>query len=299
MTLNISAFDKFVDWKVLHIYQDGSEGIGKTVLLLRRIVSTGESFAVGKVYTLAHYRSRNDGVINEAVTLAKIPPHPSIIKLYSTQVDEPCSDQVSLILEFCAGEDLRSFSDHALSVHRRIPETFIWHVLYQTLVAMQHLNRYHMFHGDIHGGNLFLRPVEGDAYPDVVLADFEYSNDLLPSECIERYELLALGIMIQFEFFKKKTNNTSDGAAAYSLELRNFVTVLLCGDYTNGLTPLCAETEHDLIPRAKKLAYGDNQTTHRMPEWMIAYFVELRSKAVPRQNNPEVKTAASRSTLGL
>lgn len=40
-------------------------------------------------------------------------------------------------------------------------------------------------------------------------------------------------------------------------------------------------------------AYGDNKNSHRMPAWMVAYFVNLKSKAALRQSSPQVQTAAS------
>lgn len=255
------------DWEVVHAYQDERVNAGlKTILLLRRTTSTGEPFAVSKTFSEA----LNDDN-NEANMLNQIPPHPNIIKLYSTHDDLPCAGNTSLILEFCAGKDLLALKRHASKAGKHLPEEFLWHVLYQILLALKHLNQCHIVHSDLHLGNIFLRPV-GDLYPDVVLADFEYSEELGKDDS-ERRDMERLGNCIY--------SIVEDDTAPYGQELRDFVEVM-CGVHAGKHLPprLCSELEHDLIPLAKKMAYGDNQTaTNAMPTWMLAYFNELKSVA--------------------
>lgn len=281
MTLDIFDFE-FPDWEVLHIYQEDSEMDGSTVLLLHRKESVEEPHCVAKIFPISSSRGSN-GVLFEATALAKIPQHPNIIKLYSTHADMPRPRQVSLMLEFCAGEDLRAFSAHARSIQRRIPEVFLWHALYQALVALEHLAENHMSHRDIHGGNLLLRPVQGDGYPDIVLADFECCQEQPPGLLNMRSDFLELGAWIRYEFLGTKADETADDTAPYSQELRNVIDVISenCADRPR---PQRAEMEHELIPLAKRMAYGDNNTPHRMPQWMAAYFVELKDKAIPWQS---------------
>lgn len=275
-------------WEILYVYQKANPVHLNTVLLLRRKRFVGEPYAVGKIFTVPRERYRKgDKSVNEATALAKIPPHPGIIKLYSTHVDVPRPRQVSLILEVCRGESLRSFSDHARSVRRRIPEVFVWHLLCQTLVALEHLDRNHVSHGDVHSGNLLLRPVEGGVYPDVVIADFEHCKDQSPDDVPnERSDFHALSSIIEKEMLedphmlKEEVHEIADDTAPHSQELRNFVRVL-SGSCAKRPTALRAEMEQNLIPQAKKMAYGDDKTTPRMPVWMITYFAELKtSKAI-------------------
>lgn len=279
MTLTICDIH-IPDWEVIHIYQDIG---GSTIVLLRRATSVEECLAVGKIITLSRFRNN----MNEATVLARIPPHSGIIKLYSTHVDIPRPGQMSLILEFCAGEDLFSFLTYARSVRRRIPEGFLWHVLCQALVAIEHLDRNDISHNDLHLGNLLLRPVGGDAYPDVVLADFEFSD-----KRDGQHDFQTLGTFMNIDIFND-ADEIADGSALYSQELRNFVKVL--SGNSDGLRCLPAEMDRDLIPLARKFAYGDNKTTPRMPVWMVAYFVERRIKAglkVERHVPSDVQTAA-------
>lgn len=296
MTSNISDFD-FPDWKVLHIYQEGNETnqLSSTILLLHHKESIGEHYAIGKIVTIPSDRG-SDRCVNEAIALAKIPLHTGIIKLYSTHVDVPRPMQVSLILEFCAGEDLRALSDHAWCIGRCIPEDFVWHVLYQALVALEHLDRNHISHGDVHCGNMLLRPVEGDAYPDIVLADLEFCEDLSPNKWDKRSDFVALASMIDCELLILGSRGLSDGEAPHSRELKNFVDVISGSCVNYRPKPLREEMEHELIPLAKRMAYGDKQTTHQMPEWMIAYFVDLKSKVTPWQSTQEVSAGASRES---
>lgn len=272
-------------WEVLHVYQKHHECNGSTILLLRRTVAIEEPYSVAKIMTL----SRNRGKVDEGTTLTKIPPHPNIIKLHSTHVDVPLPGQVTLFLEFCAGGDFRSFSKHAWSVQKYIPEVFLWRVLYQTLAALQHLDRLNMSHNDLHLGNLFLRTVEGDVYPDVVLGDFEFSDHRLANDWRGQYDFQRFGKFMRIQILRK-ADEIAGGTAPYSKELKDFVLVLSGG--ITGLTVLRARMDRDMIPLAKKMAYRDNRITPRMPEWMITYFAELKNKTVSKPTNPGVQTAA-------
>ena len=275
-------------WKVIHIYQDDYEDLGRnTVLLLRRTMSTADPFAICKIIPPICHGIRG---WNDATPLAMFPPHPNIIRVYSKYDDVPHSEHVCVVLEFCAGEDLFNLSQHAWIMKRRIPEDFIWHMLYQTLVALQHMDRYHISHEDLHIGNLLLRPVEGDTYPEVVLADFEFSQYRRPYDASRINDLQRLGDSIQTNIVKE-LDEIEDGAH-YSQELRDFVKMLSEDSIADG--PAGMRAEIDLV---KQRAYGDtkNPNTHQMPAWMIAYFVELKSKRFLGDSNyGEVPTEAHR-----
>lgn len=255
----------FPGWEVLHIYQH-IESLN-TILLLRRTGSTGEPFAIGKILTFSSKYDRSAGQIqHEGDALATISPHPGIIQLYSTHVNTP--GQHSLVLEYCAGGDLRSFCEHAWMIQMQIPESFFWHTFHQVLVALEHLDRHGICHGDVHSGNLFLRPaVDGDAYPDIVLADFEFAAWKLGDE--RSAEIVMLGTTLLYEIVRDA------GHSGYSESLRNFANTVEAG---------CADLTHELIPRARTMA--DAYTHHQMPAWMTAYFAKLGSKAVSRPHNP-------------
>ncbi|MCJ1470150.1 Myosin-IIIb [Pseudocyphellaria aurata] len=265
------------EWEIIHVYQDekADAKYGSTILLLRRIAFTEESFAVCKIITPP---DGNDQKLNEANVLTVIPPHPNIIKLYSSHTDVPSPGKVSLVLEYCAGGDFLALSRHASRVGKRIPEVFVWHALYQTLVALEHMDRYHISHHDLHLGNLFLRPVGENGYPDVVLADFEYADYQL--EPNRRVDYSRLGTSMKFYILE----TADDGTGPYSQEVREFIEALECSFRTVLLIP---EQEREMIPFSKKMAYGDNGTSHEMPMWMMNYFAEVKSKAAPRQNNLE------------
>lgn len=264
----------FPGWEVLHIYQHGE--CENTILLLRRTGSTGEPLAVGKILRFSNrYQRSADEIQNEADALANIPPHPGVIQLYSTHVN--ADGQQSLLLEFCAGEDLKSFLHHARTIRMRMPESFFWHVFHQVLGALEHLDRHQMWHGDLNSGNLFLRPaaVDGDAYPDVVLADFEYAAWKLGDQRSgdkRSGDSVMLGKTLLNEIFSDTDHSR------YSQSLRNFVDTVQAG---------CAGAElaDELIPLARTMADADG-TRHRIPAWMTAYFATLGGKAVSRPHTP-------------
>lgn len=261
----------FPGWEVLHVYQhDADSGRVNTILLLRRTGSMGEALAVGKILTLSKYYRTVDGIQNEADALAKIPPHPSIIKLYSTHINEPRPGQQRLMLEFCAGEDVESLCEHAQAISEQIPESFFWHVLHQALLALDHLDLHDIRHGDMHGRNLFLRPVvAADLYPDVVLADFEYADYYAPDD--ERGgDREMLGKTLRYYIFARPAD-----ASRYSPALCTFVDTL-----SGMLAPARGAT--DLLLLARESA----ARAPAMPEWMTAYFSNLRAKAVPPRPAP-------------
>lgn len=268
---------KVPGWEASHIFQEEKEDMRvmhktRMVLLLRHMTSTGEPFAVGKIFSHTPNIAAKDAAI-----LALIPPHPNIIKLYSSHIDIPVPGKTTLVFEFCAGKDFQSLRTRASHIGVGIPEGFLWHLLYQALDALRHLNRHHIIHNDLHIGNLFLRPVDqGDAYPDVVLADFEDSGYLL-NERNERYDLETLAGSIQKTILDLADDETECATGSYSQELKEFVEGL---SDPFAMKPLLVELERDLIPIAKKIACGNNEATSpRMPAWMLAYFAELKSKA--------------------
>ncbi|MCJ1465255.1 hypothetical protein MMC07_003871 [Pseudocyphellaria aurata] len=270
MTLTVPGF-RLPGWEVIHVYQKENKNdwhYKSMVLLLRRTVSAEEPFAVCKIVTHAPNMACHDADI-----MAMIPPHPNIIMLYSSHAAVPHPGKTSLIFEYCADEDLLAF---ARSARERIPESFFWHVLHQSFLALIHLDRYQIHHGDLHVGNLFLRPVEGDTYPDVVFADFEYAEYQAQLKSYEWTDLQRLGNSMQGTVVI--IDETLEGLP-YSQELTDFVR-LLFRDKTQ------VQRLPDLVEIAKKMAYGDNNAASpRMPAWMIAYFAELKSKAVPRPSN--------------
>ncbi|MCJ1465257.1 hypothetical protein MMC07_003873 [Pseudocyphellaria aurata] len=215
--------------------------------------------------------------VTDATILALIPPHPNIIKLYSSHIDIPVLGKTTLVFEFCAGGDVYSLRNRASQIGVGIPESFLWHLLYQALNVLEHLNRLGIVHNDLHIGNLFLRPVDqGDSYPDLVLADFEYSGYTL-NKHNERHDLESLGGSIQKTILDFADDETECGSGSYSQELRDFVKAL---SDNFAMNPPWVDWKGDLIPTAKKMAYANEKATGpQMPAWMLAYFAELKSKA--------------------
>lgn len=274
-------------WKVVDIYQDGRVNIGKnTVLLLRRTASIGEPLAVDKIITHPIYRGEDQKVVNEATILAEVPHHQNIRKLYSSHVDVPSSGKMSLIFEFCAGGDVGSLSTHAQQAGVCIPETFLWHVIHQALIALEHLHRHNISHNDLHMGNLLLRPVGGDAYPDVVITDFEHANHSLPNERNERPDFVMLAFCMDL-FILRMIDETSCPEYPYSQELIEF----MMSFFVDKPEPLTLEKEQELIQTSKTMAYGDGKTARQMPPWMIEYFLQLNSAGA--SSSPEAESAQS------
>lgn len=282
MTLVTTPNVGIPDWEVSHIYQDERVHTGSsTVMLLRSTVSAEGSFVVDKIVS---FLGSDNLVSKDATILCNIPLHRNIIRLYSTHVDVPCPGKMSNLFEFCPGEDLGSFSTLARQAGKRIPEEFLWHVLYQSLVALEHLKQSRVSHNDLHIGNLFLRPVQGDAYPDVVLADFEKAEQGAPHKANERIDFQILGWSMEL-LILREADKTAD---PYSQNLKEFVNLLI-GPWSRKPKLLKPEEEKELIPLAQKMAYHND--THQMPAWMSSYF-QLISKATPRR--AEIQTEANK-----
>ncbi|MCJ1461960.1 Myosin-IIIb [Pseudocyphellaria aurata] len=268
-------------WELIHIYQDSEQKGFNTVLLLRR----AGLFAVDKIVPYPNPIPRyhgDDGLISDADILPKMPPHPNIIKLYSSHRDVPGPGKMSLIFEFCAGGDFGQLFDHARHVGARIPETFFWHVLHQAWAAVEHMHRCGIIHNDLHMRNLFLRPAVGGAgaegeetYPDVVLGDFETAyHQLSPDESNDDFRAVALEINYVVQTIAKQT---ADSAHPYSSLLMEFYRLFLGEDDRPKRVPF--DREHELVQFSKTMAYGDNGgVPHRMPPWMTEYFCQLGQK---------------------
>ncbi|MCJ1469765.1 hypothetical protein MMC07_008407 [Pseudocyphellaria aurata] len=272
-------------WELIHIYQHSEERGSNTVLLLRRAESTGETFAVDKIVPYPNpdpWFDGDNGLVNDAIILSKMPPHPNIIKLYSSHLDVPGPGKLSLIFEFCPGGDFGAFFDHARQVGARIPETFVWHVLHQTWAAVKHMHRYGISHNDLHIRNLFLRPAVGGAgaqgeenYPDVVLGDFEDAHhQSLPDESSDDFRCVALEINAVVQTIAKQSADASQPYSSQLMEL--YKSFLGEGGWPKRVT---FEREHELVQFSKTMAYGDSGgVPHRMPPWMTQYFCQLGQK---------------------
>ncbi|MCJ1465003.1 hypothetical protein MMC07_003618 [Pseudocyphellaria aurata] len=271
-------------WELVHIYQYLEERFSNTILLLRRAESTGETLVVDKIvpYPKPDPWYNDDGFVNDADILSKMPPHPNIIKLYSSHLNVPGPDKMSLIFEFCAGGDFGQLFDHALQVRERIPETFFWHVLHQTWAAVEHMHSHGISHNDLHIRNLFLRPVVGGAgaedeepYPDVVLGDFETAcHHSLPDESSGDFRLVASQIEHVIQTIAKQIVDPSQPYSSQLMEL--YEPFLSQVDWPKRVT---FEQEHELVQFSKKMAYGDSGgVPHRMPPWMTEYFCQFGQK---------------------
>ncbi|MCJ1469369.1 hypothetical protein MMC07_008002 [Pseudocyphellaria aurata] len=256
------------DWEVIDIYQVAKEEFSaNTVLFVRHTNSVRQFFAVDKIVPYPCDLGEGKCWINDAIILPKIPLHPNIIKVYSSHVDVPRPGEMSIIFEFCAGGDLYALSYYAKMINEPIPEAFLWHILHQVWAALEHLHRHDISHNDVNMGNLLFRPVGGEAYPDVVLADFEFAQRLLPDDKWNDFRVLAWSIQYDIT-----------GLHPYSPALTELLKSL--EDLSK---PLTSEKKQELVRLSKKMACGDsNSISRRMPRWMSEYFANLHEYGFQR-----------------
>lgn len=129
----------------------------------------------------------------EATVLHDLFPegHDNIIRLHAFESYQPFnSDRVEgarYYLEYCAGGDLHQLVDQYRRRGVLLPEVFIWQAYQQLASALEFLHRGFdprcddrerrgVCHRDVKPSNIFLRPVPGSEYPDVVLADFGHAT---------------------------------------------------------------------------------------------------------------------------
>lgn len=171
----------------------GSGGEGDCYLL--QYQPTNKLIVGKRVY---HPRRTSKNVPTEVEILHRVlPPNKRIVNLLAFNLEPG----IELYFEHYAGGDLEKFMTTFTRQKVRIPEAFIWHVLYQLSDALMLLhhgyntdcdvqtpNWRRMLHRDIKPANIFLRlpasESEKGAYPDIVLADFGLAGRYDSSEPI-------------------------------------------------------------------------------------------------------------------
>ena len=289
-------------WEAIHEFQISSAiDADKRVVLLRRAASAEEPLlAVGKIATTYADSSTNPKRDDETDGLTnKVPPGRNIIRVLSVHDDVPRLGQTTMVLEHCDGEDLLSLSRHACLTRTRIPEAFIWHVLYHVLLVLHRLDECSTCHGDLHLGNVLLRGT-GDqrSYPDVVVADFGMAGTTEgrgSAGAMGAYDFAKFGRCLK-ELLLDAIDQNADDDARYSKELGDFV-LRISGDLAGGSAPTGEELEDELGPFAWDKARAVRNGNLRMPEWMVSYFDGLKRK-IRTRGRAEARATLEDGLLG-
>jgi len=156
---------------------EGSEGVVE-LCMLRTVVKLAlrdKSAALsdtlkGSVRVVKYYKpdSRSDyDHLYEISVLRRIPENPYIQSLWEFDRKK----KLWMTMPFYAGGSLRDFRK---KLGKQVPESFVWHVVLQTLGGLHHLHSSGFAHGDIFDRNIMVDPAEREYkdYPNIVLCDF-------------------------------------------------------------------------------------------------------------------------------
>ncbi len=155
---------------------EGSEGVVELCVLrtavklaLRDEAAALSAALKGSVRVVKYYKpdSRSDfDHLHEIDVLRRIPVNPYIQKFL--EVD---GKKLWMVMPFYSGGSLRDFRR---TLGRQVPESFVWHVVLQTLEGLHHLHSSGFAHGDIFDRNIMVDPAKREYkdYPNIVLCDF-------------------------------------------------------------------------------------------------------------------------------
>lgn len=140
--------------------------------------------------------------------------HPNLVKLLFFQ-EERASGQLYLIMEYCAGGDLRRYLNKRGG---RLSEATARHFLCQLAAGLQYLQEHRILHRDLKPHNLLLTRESDDA--ELKIADFGFAREFDPQELMESYlgsPLYMAPEILQRQRYTHKTDLWSVGVIFYEM----------------------------------------------------------------------------------
>ncbi|KAJ3265434.1 MAP/microtubule affinity-regulating kinase 3 [Chytriomyces hyalinus] len=135
---------------------------------------TGEKVAV-KIIDKEKLDAATAKKLFREVRIMKLLNHPHIVRLYEV-IDTP--NELYLIMEFAAGGEIFDY----LVAHGRMKEKEARRHFRQIISAIEYCHDLHVIHRDLKAENLLL-----DASMNIKIADFGFSNQFNPGECLNTW----------------------------------------------------------------------------------------------------------------
>ncbi|KAI9342034.1 kinase-like domain-containing protein [Obelidium mucronatum] len=135
---------------------------------------TGEKVAV-KIIDKEKLDSATAKKLFREVRIMKLLNHPHIVRLYEV-IDTP--NELYLIMEYAAGGEIFDY----LVAHGRMKEKEARRHFRQIISAIEYCHEMHIIHRDLKAENLLL-----DANMNIKIADFGFSNQFNPGECLNTW----------------------------------------------------------------------------------------------------------------
>ncbi|KAJ3298024.1 hypothetical protein HDU79_000875 [Rhizoclosmatium sp. JEL0117] len=135
---------------------------------------TGEKVAV-KIIDKEKLDSATAKKLFREVRIMKMLNHPHIVRLYEV-IDTP--NELYLIMEYAAGGEIFDY----LVAHGRMKEKEARRHFRQIISAIEYCHEMHIIHRDLKAENLLL-----DANMNIKIADFGFSNQFNPGECLNTW----------------------------------------------------------------------------------------------------------------
>ena len=144
----------------------GKGGFGRVVQVLRK--SDNKEFALKIIPIKEQTKERIKSFQNEADILSKFDCN-NIVKYYDSSKD---NNNIYILMEFCEGENLRTFIDKHMNDNRLIEEKIIRNIIKQICRGIKEIHDKKIIHRDLKPENIFINNM------DIKIGDFGISKQL-------------------------------------------------------------------------------------------------------------------------
>jgi len=159
-------------WRVLKTLGKGQFGVA--YLIDNCYEDAHMNIAVAKVVTLDFLGEKDRVQAAQEVTLLRSLNHPFIVGYYNHFLAETPIRELTILMEYCDGGELRVKIKGYARTQTLIPEKQIMRWFLQLTLALQYVHRRHVLHRDLKSSNVFLRNQDTDC----LIGDFGISRVL-------------------------------------------------------------------------------------------------------------------------
>ena len=189
--------DPLKDYKIIKNLGEGA--FGKVDLVENKITGMVRAMKVIKRCNINNEQTNEDSVMNELNILKKI-DHQNVVKIYEYYIDK---ENYYLITEYCSGGDLFDLTQKEF-----LSEIQISCIIYQILLALNHIHKLKIVHKDLKPENILITKKEESGLFRIKICDFGTSH--LFKEGEKERNIAGSSFYIAPEVFNKKYNFKCD-----------------------------------------------------------------------------------------
>ena len=178
----------------------GKGGFGRVLLVLRK--SDNQYYAMKEIKLEGMTQNSINEIKAEAHFLSKFNCE-NIVKYYDSFQN---GDKFYILMEFCAGQNLRKFIEEYQRKKSLIPENVLYNIIRQICVGIREIHRMKIAHRDLKPENIFI-----NANMNIKIGDFGISRQLDPNKThISTLHVAGTQLYMAPEIYEGKYNEKSD-----------------------------------------------------------------------------------------